>query len=234
MFNQFDQISIGRENQANIGFDRALRSGEMDLAVLKDAQKPSLRLDRQLADPVEKKRAALRLGVFASGFAPLGLGNRSPFAAKQRRFEVVRRGAAIEGHERASAPARSSVDCARESFLAGAGLAFEKHGDGQFRCSLALSDGASHFRAVAREVLERQGPKGPSGQKAHFFRETGSGECVLDRDLQPLRTNRLHHEIMSPQTHCRDGRFDRCRRNLHDNWTFFASLLQLRKHRHAV
>src|SRR3981081_724414 len=56
VFYLFDQISIGRENQANIGFHRALRPGSMDLARLEDAQKPALRLNRQLADPVAKKR----------------------------------------------------------------------------------------------------------------------------------------------------------------------------------
>src|ERR1700732_5176203 len=128
----------------------------MDLALLEDAQKPPLRLNWQLADPVKKKRAALRLDAFANGFFG-GAGKRPFFAAKQHPFEIVRRGAAIEGHERASAPAGIPVDCAREDFLAGAGLAFEKYGNGGFCRPLALADGASHFHAVAREVLERQG-----------------------------------------------------------------------------
>src|SRR6195256_6208055 len=124
----------------------------MDLALMEDAQKPPLRLNRQLADPVEKKRSALRLDAFANGFFG-GAGERPLFAANQHPFEIVRRGAAIEGHELASAPARSPVACAGENFLAGAGPASENRGNGGLRPPLPRRDGRSHFHAVAREVL---------------------------------------------------------------------------------
>jgi len=122
------------------------------------------------------------------------------------------------------------VDGAGENFLAGAGLAFEKHGNGQFRRLFA----ARHFRAGAREVLERQGSMGPPGQEAHFFREPCGGERVLDRDLQPLRRNRVDHEILRAKTHQRDHRFDRAPRGLHDNRKFRSPLPQPREHRHAI
>src|SRR3984893_18305216 len=132
----FDQIAIGRENQANVGLDRAFRAGWMNRALLQGIQESCLRDHRQFANPVEEKRAAMRLDEFAGNLL-------AGAAAKQDGLgEMFRQGGAIDSHESAPPPPGSTMNGACKTFLAGAGLAFEKHGNGRFRALFALPDGA--------------------------------------------------------------------------------------------
>jgi hypothetical protein len=102
VFYLFDQISIGRENQANVGLDRAFRPGRMNHALLQGIQEPCLRGHRQFANPVEEKRAAMRLDEFAGNLL-------TGAAAKQDGLgEMFRQGGTIDSHESAPPPPGST------------------------------------------------------------------------------------------------------------------------------
>ena len=98
----FDQIAIGRENQPDIGLDRAFRAGRLNHALLQGVQERGLRVNRQFANPVEEQRAAMRLDEFAIGAKQDGLG------------AMLRQGGAIDRNEGAPAAGRGTVNCVRE------------------------------------------------------------------------------------------------------------------------
>ena len=62
---EFDQVLVGRRDQADVDLDRAARADRIDLALLQRAQELDLGVERQFADLVEKQRAAVRLGELA-------------------------------------------------------------------------------------------------------------------------------------------------------------------------
>src|SRR5262249_62020035 len=108
-----------------------------DLALLEDAQKGCLRLERQVADLVEKEGAAVgrtdKPGPILGGARERALLVAEELALDQR----VRDGAAVHGHEVAT-PAGQGVDRAPDDFLAGAGLAAQDDRDRRACDVLAL------------------------------------------------------------------------------------------------
>ena len=76
-----------------------LAADRVDLAVLHGAQQLDLHVERQVADLVEEKRAAMGLDEFAGVFFR-GAGERAFLVAEQDRFDqIVGDGAAIDGDE---------------------------------------------------------------------------------------------------------------------------------------
>ena len=62
---EFDQVLVGRRDQADVDLDRPARADRIDLALLQRAQQLDLRLERQFADLVEEQRAAVGFGELA-------------------------------------------------------------------------------------------------------------------------------------------------------------------------
>ena len=125
--------------------DRPLAADADDLAVLHDAQEPHLRGERELADFVEKQRAAVRLLEPALA-ARHRAGERSLLVAEELGIDQLRGDrAAVHAPERTAAEGRVLVDGAGDDLLARAGLAEEEHR----RAAARDHAGAGHHRGEA-------------------------------------------------------------------------------------
>ncbi len=153
---QFDQVLVGRRDQADVDLDRTAGADRVDLAVLQRAQQLHLRVQRQLADLVEEQRAAVRLDELA-GVLFGRAGEGALLVAEQDRFDqVLRQRAAIDGDERLAAAIGAALDGARHQFLADARLAFDQHRNVRFGGALGEANGARHALDLGDDVAERQ------------------------------------------------------------------------------
>ena len=141
VLHEVEQLAVGRRNDADVDLDRLAAADRLDGAFLQRAQQLYLRGQRQLADLVEKQRAA-------GGFDELahvafgGAGEGALLVTEQDRFhEIVGDGAAIDRDERFGLAFAGAVDGAGEQFLADAGLALDQHRNAG---SCRLLRGAQH------------------------------------------------------------------------------------------
>src|SRR5262249_50430962 len=116
--------------------DRLRASHALDLALLDRAQQLRLEVESQVADLVEKQRAARRELELAQLLLDRA-GERAALVAEQRAFdELVRNRRHVDRDERRVAAARLLVQQARQQLLAGPALAEDQHGRGQLRHAL--------------------------------------------------------------------------------------------------
>ena len=130
------------------------RADALELPFLQHAQELGLHVGREVADLVEKERAAV--GQLE---APLAHRHRTREGAAYVTEELGldqrgRERRAVHADERAAAAGAAIVDRPREELLARAGLA-EEHDRRVGRCHfLNARDGETERRAVADDVLE--------------------------------------------------------------------------------
>ena len=119
----FGEVAICGGHQADIHANRLRAAQSLKLLFLKNAQKFGLQLERDIADFVQKNRAAVRQLEPADALRDRS-GKRAALVPEQFRFEQAggNRGA-IDFDERAFAPRAQIVDRAGDQFLARAGFA---------------------------------------------------------------------------------------------------------------
>src|SRR5271168_2575065 len=121
------EISIGRDDDANINSERAIAPVSLKASVLNETKKFYLQRRRQLGNFVEQHRTAV------ARFETAGLvvdrsGERPANMTEQLVFEhVLRQRRAIDHHERPAAPRTPSMNLARKYVLAGAALTSEEN-----------------------------------------------------------------------------------------------------------
>ena len=99
------EIAIGRGNQPRVGAQRARAAETLELALLQHAQQLGLQLQRDLADLVEKHRAAVGQLEPADPLAD-GAGERALLVAEQLALEQAGRNrGAVQLHKRLLAAA---------------------------------------------------------------------------------------------------------------------------------
>ena len=130
---------------------------------------------------------------------------------------------ATKGRPRALALA---LDGAGDHFLADARFAFDQDRDVGLRAALAEPQHIGHGGRGGDEVAEGQGAADLLVEALHLFGERIDLQQVLDRDLEALRADRLHHEIIGAGAHRLDDGFDRALRGLHDDRQVAAHRLQ--------
>src|ERR1700687_955455 len=107
----------------------ASRSRFVAAMLFQKTQQLDLQIDRQVADFIEKHRAALG-GLEAAGFVFPCASERAFDVPEQLAFEqMLRQRRARDGDERPIAARAPSMDRRREHVLSGAALAREQHGD---------------------------------------------------------------------------------------------------------
>src|SRR4029077_7331874 len=136
--NALRKIAIGGDDDANVDFDGLCSANAFETTFLENAQQFGLAGQGELANFIEKKRAAL--GHFASvGFAVVGSGEGAAFVAKEFVLdEAFGDGGAVQGDERLLAAIGKVMNGASEEFLAGAAFAEKKHGGVGWRDALQL------------------------------------------------------------------------------------------------
>ena len=121
------EVGIGGGDETDINFLSACAAEAFELLFLKDAQKLGLKVERDVADFVEKE------GAFMSEFKAAdalrdGAGEGTLFVAEELAFEQAGGdGGAVELDQRAVAASAQGVDGASEKFFAGACLAAYEH-----------------------------------------------------------------------------------------------------------
>ena len=120
------EIDVGRRHQAYIHGNRFARTDAHHLALLQHPQQLNLHGQRQVADFIQKQRAAM--GGLEPAFAPAHrTGKRTGLMTEQFAFrEVIADGAAIDREKRTGAAAQL-MNVPRHQFLAGAGLTADEH-----------------------------------------------------------------------------------------------------------
>ena len=125
--NQLPQVVVGRGDDPDIGTDRHAAADGRELALLKHAQEPGLRVDRHVADLVEEQRAALRLlePPHAARGSP---GERALLMAEQLALDQLARDRGhVDCDERAASALAEIVQSAGYQLLAGAAFAHDRH-----------------------------------------------------------------------------------------------------------
>ncbi|MNS89099.1 hypothetical protein D3C72_1230990 [compost metagenome] len=183
------QVHVRGRDDAQVQRDRLVPAQSRDGALLQEAQQRHLAFQRQVADLVEKQRAALRL-LDPADLALVRAGERTLLVAEQFRLHQVRGdGAAVDGDERPLAPARGIVDRLRGQFLAGAGFAGDEYRRLVVRHLGQRAEHGAHSRALADHgAARRRLLHARAMQRRHAMR-------VLERVDQLLHRERRAHVV---------------------------------------
>src|SRR5829696_2970356 len=229
LFDEVEEALVGGRDQADVDAHGFLAADRIDLTLLDGAQELDLRIERQLADLVEKESAAARLDEFAE--MPLGGPREGALLVPEqgRLDQVFGDGAAVDRHERLALAIARSLDRPRQHFLADARLALDEHRDVGFSGALGEPNESAHIGALGGEVAEAQGSRGAPAHAPDLALKGIDPERVLDRDLQALGPDRLDHEVDGSGAHGRDDRLNGAVRRLHDDGGLDAGLAQLRQ-----
>ena len=96
----FGQILVGGGNHANVDLARDVLADALVLPLLQHAQQLRLQIDRQIADLIEKNRAAIG-DLEAAGPVAHGARERPAHVAEELALEhLARDGAAVDPHKR--------------------------------------------------------------------------------------------------------------------------------------
>src|SRR5215469_13795700 len=127
--NQLAEIIVGSGDHPDIGTDRHAAADCCELALLKHPQKAGLRLDRHIADLVEKQRAPLRL-LKTPHAARRRPGERALLVAEQLALNQLPRDSShIDSDEWTILSFAEIVKRPRYQLLASAALADDRHGE---------------------------------------------------------------------------------------------------------
>ncbi len=140
--------AVGRGDDAGVDAAGHVLAHAADLAVLQHAQQLGLRAGGQLADFIEKDRAAI--GLFEQPRALADSAGEGParVAEELGLEQIVGERGAVDRAEPAVAPRPEAVHAAGDELLAAAALPFDEHGIG--RAGGAMHGGAKRNRGVAR------------------------------------------------------------------------------------
>ena len=158
------EVAIGGGDDADVDGLGAIAAEAFEFLLLQDAQEFWLELERDVADFVEEKSAAI--GEFeAADFLVDGAGEGAAFVAEEFGFEQAGgNGGAIHFDEGALFARAEIVDGARDDFFAGAGFAEDENGAAGGRDEFDLGHDAANRGAVADDFFEIVGA-------ANFFFE---------------------------------------------------------------
>ena len=151
---RFFEVLVGRADDAHVNLDRAHAADAFKLAFLQNAQQLRLEGRRDLADLVEKQRAAVRKFETTLAHGD-GAGEGAFLMTEEFRFEhAFRQRGAVELDEGLGASRREIVDGGREELLAGAGFAAQQNRRFRLGDDTDLVDHRTHRRTVANDALD--------------------------------------------------------------------------------
>ena len=122
------QVLVGRSDDPHIHRNLGAPANPADLPRLQRAQQAGLRLQRHIANLIEKQRAAMGLLKFA-GVARDGAGERALLMPEQLAFDQLGgNGGSVDRHERPVFAVAQLMDRLGHQFLAGPAFAQHQHG----------------------------------------------------------------------------------------------------------
>src|SRR5262249_25845564 len=152
--NELREVAIRGGNHANIDALRAIATQALKFLFLQHAEELGLQLQRDVADFVEKKCAAVG-ELEAADFLVDRAGECAALVTEQLGFEQAGRdGRAIDFHKGAFAARTEIVNGASDQLFAGAGLPEDQHGRPCGSDHLDLSQRPFQGRAVTNDFFE--------------------------------------------------------------------------------
>src|SRR5262245_21563498 len=126
--NFFVEVAVRGGDDADVHPERLAAADRFEFLLLKHAQELDLRLERQLADFIEKERSAVR--QLETADPPVdGARERAFYVAEQLAFDQARRDrAAVHLHQRPMFTAAAAVQRAGNQLLAGPRFTRDQHG----------------------------------------------------------------------------------------------------------
>src|SRR6185437_4475891 len=149
------EVTVGGGEDAHVGGNEFVSADTLKTFFLQDAQQLGLGVGGEIADFIQKNRAAL--GLFEPADAPrIGAGKTAAFVAEQFAFKqrLGNRGA-VYGNERFIRAVAVLVERACDQFLARAGGAANEHSDGSRGDAADLFVNILHDAAAANDGARR-------------------------------------------------------------------------------
>ena len=207
---------VGGGDATEIDLDLLVAADAGDLVVLQHAQQIGLRLQADVADLVEKNRAAF--GDLKFPFlAILGAGERSLFVAEQLAFQQrFGQRAAMDHHQWMITPRAGIVDGASHQFFSRAAFAGDQHR------GIGGTDGfngvhhAPHGRAVAHQLIGTRDLRVLFAEALVFLLRTLMRERLAHLEGDVFGVERLGHVIVGAVLHRRHRGLDRGIAGHHD------------------
>ena len=200
-----------------------------DFALLNQAQQLHLEFHRQLADFVEKQRAAIG-ALHLAALGRKGAGERPLGVAEELRFhQVLGDGSAVNGYKRLVFAAAVVMDGARQQFLAGAGFAADQHR------GIALRHAGGHFQHVeqhlrsTRDAFKSVLPIQAEAQAVHLLHQSAMLHGAVDHQHEFFVVDRLGDVVVGSGLHGGHGGLHGSKRGNHDHRRLriqLANLLQ--------
>ena len=217
LLHQLREVLVRGGDEAHIGAQELVAAHALEGALFADhAQQFHLRARIDLADFVEKNRAAIRL-LEAPDAPFVRAGERAAFVAEQFAFEQGRRKRrAMHGDKFRLVPPAQIMNGVRGQFLACAAFPFDQD---IRRGGRDLPDGVEHFaqrRRFADDVLEPVTLVHLLPQRAIFLFHPAAGQRARDQHFDFVEIERLRHEIVSAAFHRFDRGVDRTVSRHHD------------------
>ena len=230
----FRQVAMRGAHDAHIHNGRPVFAHAANLAAFQHAQQLGLHRLRQLADFVEKDRAAV--GNFKQADAVLiGAGERTLAVAEQLAFdERFRQRAAIDRDKRLAGARALVVNGAGDQFLAGAGLAQDEHGRLRGRNFGDQRANAIHAGRSADQPRRAFDALQPALERAVLLRELALILHAAHQRLDLDELARLREIIERAVSQRGDGRLERRLAGQHDGFGIGAQLLRPGDHIDAV
>jgi len=150
------EIGVGRGDDANVDSLRLGLADRHDLVLLEEAQEFRLDVQRQIADLVEKQRAAGRRADQPGLIRDRAGETAAPVAEQLTVGEIASGGRAVVRQKRAGAAVRTDVNRARDQLLAGAALSRDQHRQVVPLQPLDLLDDAGHGGARGEESRQQR------------------------------------------------------------------------------
>jgi hypothetical protein len=196
---------VGRGHDAHVDFGR-LRSAEaLELAILQKPEELGLERQRQLANLVQKKGAALG-ELDAPGLARDGPSKRAFLVPEQLTFQQrLGQRRAIDLDEGLSGSGALLVNCACHELLAGAAFAAHEHQRAAGGCAVEQRHRFGHGGRASGDE-----PRGNLRGRGLFDAARRDLECLLQHEQDFVPVVGLLHEIGGAAPHRRDHICGRC------------------------
>ena len=146
------QVLVGRSDHAHIGFDSAVATHAVEMAIRQDAQQTGLQIERHVPDFIEEQGATVGL-LKASATRCLRTGEGSTLMTEQLALQqILGDGCRVNGHKGLVGAGRVLVQRVRYQFLARARLTRDQHGDMALRETANASEHILHGRCLAEHL----------------------------------------------------------------------------------
>ncbi len=211
------EIAVGRGDQADVDLDLGSRADAAERRRVEDAEQLDLRRQADLADFVEKDRAAVR-DFEQARFGAVGAGKGAPLVSEQLTLQqAFLQSPAVDDDERALTPRTARVQELGDHFLSRPGLANDQHGRIGRAHPFDQREQTAEFRALADERASQIRRRETALEQRRALTQRLALDRALNAHLELVDRARLPDIVERPNPDGLDGRIDRAVTGEHDD-----------------